>query len=130
MSPLDPNKIQMNATIEIPLKASFGGWKIIPWIAWSHNNISQRLTLHSDRVEFRLFRLRSRPYSSISCVDYRGAIGTENIVLEFKDYWTTFIGNAVSRAHAKNTIHILHGKGCLLSDRAMALLQSDSSGTP
>lgn len=110
-------------SLNIPLKASFGGWKAIPWIAWGHNNIGPRLTLYDDRIEFRLFRLRSRPYSSVSRVDYRTMRGTENIVLEFKDSLTTFIGNAADRSLARNAVQYLGEKGCPLSKSASALLE-------
>ncbi|MEL4070815.1 hypothetical protein WKW50_11755 [Ochrobactrum sp. GPK 3] len=110
-------------SLNIPLRASFGGWKAIPWIAWGHNNIGPRLTLHDDRIEFRLFRLRSRPYSSVSRVDYRTMRGTENIVLEFKNSLTTFIGNAADRTLARNAVQYLGEKGCPLSANASALLE-------
>lgn len=88
------------------------------------NNIGPRLILHPDRVEFRLFRLRSKPYSSISRVDYRKTRGTENIVLEFRDSVTSFIGNTGNRATARAAIRHLHGKDCHLSEHAIALLRS------
>lgn len=112
----------MNDSFNVPLKASFGGLKVIPWIAWGSNSIGPRLILCTDHIEYRLFKSRSKPYSKISRVDYRKAIGTENIVLEFNDSIATFIGNAGTQANAQAAIRLLHAKGCLLSDRASELL--------
>jgi hypothetical protein len=56
-------------------------------------------------------------------VDYRTMRGTENIVLEFKNSLTTFIGNATDRTLARNAVRYLGEKGCPLSANASALLE-------
>ncbi len=86
--------------LNVRLVAAFAGWKGIPWLCWAHSDLSPRLVLHADRVEFRVIRTRSKPYSSISRVDYRKWHYTENIVLEFTDSLTTFIGNTMNPATA------------------------------
>lgn len=112
----------MTAPVNIPLKASFGGWKFAPWFAWGSNNMKPKLILHSDAVEFRLFRLRRKPYTAIAKIDYRSAWRTENIVIEFSDSVSTFIGNTGNRDVTKNAIRMLHDKGCLLSEAAASLI--------
>lgn len=89
-----------NSGVNVRLVAAFAGWKGIPWLCWAHSDLSPRLVLHADRVEFRVIRTRSKPYSSISRVDYRKWHYTENIVLEFTDSLTTFIGNTMNPATA------------------------------
>ncbi|HEO1558502.1 hypothetical protein [Pseudomonas aeruginosa] len=90
--------------LNVRLVAAFAGWKGIPWLCWAHSDLSPRLVLHADRVEFRVIRTRSKPYSSISRVDYRKWHYTENIVLEFTDSLTTFIGNTMNPATARQAI--------------------------
>lgn len=98
--------------LNVRLVAAFAGWKGIPWLCWAHSDLSPRLVLHADRVEFRVIRTRSKPYSSISRVDYRKWHYTENIVLEFTDSLTTFIGNTMNPATARQAIRYLQEKGC------------------
>ena len=88
--------------VNVRLVAAFAGWKGIPWLCWAHSD-------------------RSKPYSSISRVDYRKWHYTENIVLEFTDSLTTFIGNTMNPATARQAIRYLQEKGCLLSERASNL---------
>ena len=54
-------------------------------------------------------------------VDYRKWHYTENIVLEFTDSLTTFIGNTMNPATARQAIRYLQEKGCPLSERASNL---------
>ncbi|HBN9741858.1 hypothetical protein ACV33P_01355 [Pseudomonas aeruginosa] len=110
-----------NSGVNVRLVAAFAGWKGVPWLCWAHSDLSPRLVLHADRVEFRVIRTRSKPYSSISRVDYRKWHYTENIVLEFTDSLTTFIGNTMNPATARQAIRYLQEKGCLLSERASNL---------
>lgn len=113
---------KMPHSLSIPLKASFGGWTFLPWFAWGSNSMKPKLILHADTIEFRLFRLRQKPYTSIAKVDYRSAWRTENIIIEFSDSINTFIGNTGDRDITRNAIQRLNEKGCLLSDAATALI--------
>ncbi len=54
-------------------------------------------------------------------MDYRKWHYTENIVLEFTDSLTTFIGNTMNPATARQAIRYLQEKGCPLSERASNL---------
>lgn len=114
--------VKMLVSLNVPLKASFGGWKFLPWIAWGSNSMKPKLTLHPDVIEFRLFRLREKPYSSVSMVDYRSSWRTENIVIEFNDSKSTFIGNTGDRELVRNALIYMRDKGCPLSKRAAALV--------
>lgn len=112
----------MPNSLNVPLKASFGGWKFLPWIAWGSNSLKPKLTLHTDRIEFRLFRLRQKPYTSVSLVDYRSSWRTENIVIEFSDSVSTFIGNTGDRELTRTALIYLRDKGCPISERAKLLI--------
>jgi hypothetical protein len=81
-----------------------------------------KLVLHPERFEYRLFKLRSKPYTDIAQVDYRSTWRTENIILEFKNSRTTLIGNTMSREIARKVIRYLRDKECPLSDRAEKLI--------
>lgn len=106
----------------IPLIAAFAGWKGIPWIGWASSNIGPRLVLHRDHLEFKVIRTRTRPYTDVSNVDYRRAIWTENVVIEFADSIASFAGNAANRSVAQDAVRFLFEKGCPLSERAKELI--------
>lgn len=112
----------MPTSLKIPLKASFGGWKALPWFAWGSNSIKPVLTLRPDMIEYRLFRLRQKPYSAVSRIDYRSAWRTENIVIEFNDSFSTFIGNTGDRDVTRKALIYLQNMGCHLSERAAHLI--------
>lgn len=116
----------MPLSLNVPLKASFGGWKFLPWFAWGSNSMKPKLILHAEVMEFRLFKLRQKPYTSIAKVDYRSAWRTENIIIEFSDSVSTFIGNTGDRDITRNAIRFLHDKGCLLSEAATALITNET----
>ncbi len=82
------------------------------------------LTLHPDKIEYRLFRLRQKPYSAISRIDYRSAWRTENIVIELNDTFSTFIGNIRDRDMTCKALIYLRDRGCHLSEKAAALIAS------
>lgn len=107
--------------VEVPLAAAFGGWKGLPWIAATSSDIAPLLRLGPDRLEYRVIRLKSRPYSDVSRVDVRTTIGTVNIVIDFHGSWRNFAGNAASLENAAEAIEILARKGCPLSNRAEQL---------
>ena len=115
--------IEANGSIHVHLVASFVGWKGVPWIVWGINSVNPRLAFHRDRIVYRVFRLNSRPYSSISRIDYRRAIFTENIILEFNDSKLTFIGNTANREVAELILEFVKLKHCPLSDRSIKLIE-------
>lgn len=117
----------MPTSRSVSLKASFGGWKFLPWFAWGSNSMKPKLILHADTIEFRLFRLRQKPYTSISKVDYRSAWRTENIIIEFSDSISTFIGNTGDRDITRNAIRYLRDKGCPLSESATTLIANEDA---
>ncbi|WP_372399531.1 hypothetical protein ABMY26_28360 [Azospirillum sp. HJ39] len=106
----------------VPLVAAFSGWKGIPWLSWSSSTLKPTLTLHPDHIECRVIRIRRKPYKAVSRVDYRETIGTNNIVLEFSDSVSSFIGNTASRTLARDAILRLAQRDCPLSFRAKALI--------
>lgn len=106
----------------IPLIAAFSGWKGIPWISWSSSTLKPTLILHPDHIECRVVRTRRKPYEAVSRVDYRETVGTNNIVLEFTDSLSSFVGNTASRDLARDAILQLARRNCLLSPRAERLL--------
>lgn len=108
----------------IPLVAAFSGWKGVPWLCWSSSDLKPTLVLHPDHIECRVIRTRRKPYGVVSRVDYRESLGTTNIVLEFSDSLSTFIGNTGNRDLARDAINRLAEKGRPLSPRAKDLLAS------
>ncbi|WGD31469.1 hypothetical protein AncyloWKF20_06480 [Ancylobacter sp. WKF20] len=109
--------------LHVPLIAAFSGWKGIPWVSWARSNVAPRLVIHAEHVECRVIRTRRKPLSLISRVDYRATIGTENIVLEFSDSLTSFVGNTANRALTREALAHLAGLGCPLSERARLLVE-------
>lgn len=107
----------------VPLVAAFSGWKGVPWLGFASSNLKPTLVLHPDHVECRVIRTREKPYDAISRVDYRAAIGTQNVVLEFSDSLASFAGNTANRDVAREAIRRLAQKGCPLSERARRLLE-------
>jgi hypothetical protein len=106
----------------IPLVAAFSGWRGVPWICWSSSDLKPTLILHADHIECRVIRRRRKPYDVVSRVDYRQTVGTANIVLEFSDSLSSFVGNTANRDTARDAIKRLAEKGCPLSARASGLL--------
>ncbi|AWB07255.1 hypothetical protein A6A40_19580 (plasmid) [Azospirillum humicireducens] len=113
----------------IPLVAAFSGWKGIPWISWSSSTLKPTLILHPNHIECRVVRTRRKPYDAVSRVDYRETIGTNNIVLEFTDSLSSFVGNTASRDLARDAVLQLARRDCPLSPRAEGLLASGTGGT-
>jgi len=108
--------------LTVTLEAAFAGFTFMPWASFAHNSINPVLVLHPDHIEYRVLRLRSRPYAEVVEVDYRHTFATHNIVLRFKDSVRTFIGNAGLERRAREAITVLRGKGCALSERAERLV--------
>lgn len=110
--------------MQIPLMAAFSGWRGIPWVCWSTNAFTPALAFHPDHIECRVIRTRRKPYETVALVDYRRAIATRNVVIEFADSRISFTGNAVSEDAARKAVGILAGRGCRLTARAEALMNS------
>ncbi|WP_126946691.1 hypothetical protein [Xanthomonas sp. BRIP62409] len=120
-------EISVETSVVVTLEAAFAGFTFLPWIAWAHNSLNPTLILHAERVEYRVLRTRTRPYADVALVDYRKTHGTENIVLAFHGSKTTFIANTGLLRRTREAIHLLHQRGCPLSDRARALISPGSS---
>lgn len=119
-----PLTVRADGGVAVPLIAAFGGWKGIPWITTTQSNIAPLLVLHETDIEYRIVRLKRRAYTDISNVDVRTAIGTVNVVLEFRDSIKSFAGNTANRDNARNALNMLASKGCPLSTRAQAFLST------
>jgi hypothetical protein len=111
--------------MDVKLKAAFGGVSWLPWwMGFSRSNLAPLLDLGDDRVAIRVIKRSERFYEEIARVDFHRSIGTRNIRLLFKDSIGTFTGNVVSDEEAKAALARLRDKGCALSDRARAYLES------
>ncbi|MGH6613189.1 hypothetical protein [Sphingomonas sp.] len=117
-----PVILRPGGSVEIPLVAAFGGWKGVPWISMTDSNLAPLLVLHQTDFEYRVIRLKRRPYTDISNVDLRTTIGTVNIVLEFHNSMRNFAGNTANKENARKALDILASKGCPLSARARAFV--------
>jgi len=110
----------------VPLVAAFSGWKGVPWLTHSSSTLKPALILRPDHIECRVIRTRRKRYGAVSRIDYRESIGTNNVVLEFSDSLSSFIGNTASRDLARDAILRLAQRGCPLSTRAQALVDAGS----
>ena len=108
--------------MNIELKAAFTGLTWLPsWVALSTSNLSPRLVLEADDIDYKVIRSARRRYEEIASVDFRKTWGTRNIIIRFKTDSTTFTDNAVSDEEARRGLVGLLAKGCFLSSRAKAL---------
>lgn len=110
----------------VPLVAAFSGWKGVPWLTHASSTLKPALILHPDHIECRVIRTRRKRYGTVSRIDYRESIGTNNVVLEFSDSLSSFIGNTGNRDLARDAILRLARRGCPLSTRAQALADAGS----
>ncbi len=107
----------------VPLRASFIGVKGVPVLSLGHNNLSPILRLYPDDVEFRVFRLRRRPYSAIGRIDVLTTLGTRNVEFVWKDSILTFAANVENEAWRLAVLGFLAKRGIPATDAAMRLLQ-------
>lgn len=111
--------------IDVPLVASQTGTRRMPWLVWAFNFWTPMLTLHPDAIEYRLFRLRRRPYSEIVEVGYmRTVIGSSNVILELSNTRWSFLAWVPGEGAARDLIRRLQESGCVISPRAASLLRT------
>ena len=109
--------------MQIELKAAFGGLTWLPWwISLASSNLSPMLDLRDDKLAYRIVATKEAAYTEIALVDFRKAIGTRNIQLNFVGRSWTFSGNVVDDDQARAALAMLRAKGCTLTKRAAAFL--------
>lgn len=109
---------------EINLSAAFVGLKFLPSVvAIGSNSINPKLVLHDDQIEYRaLFGTDIMSYSALEKVDVYLNYRTANICITRQDSVFTFAGNLGDKAKLINVLHIVKGKNCTLTDKALKLL--------
>ena len=118
---------QIEPTFEADLLASFTGISFMPKIyTLSHNNAAPVLRLYEESLEYRGgFRLKKSDYANIKKVDVFTILATKSICLYFKDTLRTFYGNFREDSDRVDCLRIFMGKGCRLTEEALALVTID-----
>ena len=71
---------------EVPVLATFKGLKKASRkTSYAHNSLIPELTLYNDRLECRVLREKSIPYSQIENIDIWDAIATRNLIVSVRD---------------------------------------------
>lgn len=115
-----------NPKDKVSVKATFTGWRGLPWLALATNSLNPVLSLGERHMVYRVLRSRVRPYEEIAEVDVREAFGTFNLIFAFKDTRLTFTANLGNRARGAQALARLPA-GVPLSERARAVLQAAAS---
>jgi uncharacterized RDD family membrane protein YckC len=114
--------------LRIPLRAAFVGVKGVDWVALAHNSFNPLLRLYDTEVEARVFRTHRRPYGAIEYVDFRQGLGTQLLVIAWRDSSVTFSGNLsyvgdLSASEAlRELLRLFESKQVPLSPRAQTWL--------
>ena len=115
---------QKDGSVHVPLIASQIAVRGLPWLVWTFNFWTPKLTLHADALEWRVFRLQRRTYVEIAQVGYSNIMGMQNVVIDFPDRRWSFQPWVPNRKGAQELIRQLQNHGCALSPRAARLLRS------
>lgn len=108
------------------VRATFTGWRGLPWVALASNSLNPVLRIESEQLVFRVLRLQQRPYAQIREVDVRSAYGTFNLIFEFHGRRLTFVANVGTAARGAQALALLPAS-VPLSPRARAALQPPSA---
>lgn len=115
---------QKDGSVHVPLIASQIAVRGLPWLVWTFNFWTPKLTLHADALEWRGFRLQRRTYAEIARVGYSNIMGMQNVIIDFPDRRWSFQPWVPNRKGAQELIRQLQNHGCALSPRAARLLRS------
>jgi hypothetical protein len=106
---------------EVPLVATFGGIRGLPWIGFATNNLNPKLVIGPTGITYRVLRLQTRAFNEVEQVDIRVFGATVNLVFMFRDCHSTFEANVGSIILATETLAILSAN-VTLSDRAKRIM--------
>jgi hypothetical protein len=111
--------------VRVPIMAAYSGRKGFGPLSTARNNIAPMLTLHEDRVEYRVIFNASKPYSRIEKVDVYW--GRKHLKLFF-DNGGTFSAYIPNRDLVAMLVRFFQQRGLTLGDAASQLL--DDGGAP
>ncbi len=94
----------------VPIIASFRGFKNVPLVALAYNNLSPKLIIYPDHIQFKVVFTFTKKYNEISNISIFRTIGTENIIFLFKDSKLTFSANLADRKALKTLVIFLKNK--------------------
>ena len=114
--------------LPIPVRASFLGFRRLPWLAIAHDNRSSQIVLHDDRIATRALVARERRYDEIETVDVFQSWKTQNLRLVWRGATLVFSANVGSEERLVELVRFLVRKGVAPSARARALV--DRGGAP
>ena len=127
MSPLDPRTALQEplppAGVSIPLLATFSGLAGVPLLSLAKNNLSARLRLFPDELEFKVLRTLRRPYSRIRRVEVQTLWATRNVELVWNGSAVSFTANVRTDAWRLAVLRLLDAKGVTLAPGARRLLE-------
>ena len=107
--------------VEVPLLASFAGLARVPILSLGKNNLSARLRLYPDELEFKVLRTRRRPYTEIQRIETQSFWATRNVEFVWRGSLITFTANLHSDAWRLALLRFLERRGVPLSPAARAL---------
>ncbi len=109
--------------VSVPLLATFAGLARVPLLSLGKNNLSARLRLYPDELEFKMLRTLRRPYSDIQRIGVQTAWATRNVEFVWQDSIMTFTANVRSDAWRLALLRFLEGRGAPLAPAAVELLR-------
>lgn len=116
-----PNPIP-NEGFSISPRASFTIVKALPLLGVAKNNFNPKLILFPDGVEYRVLRTRRRRYEEIESVDALQALGTQNVILRWRDSFFAFGANLGKEDSLIALLRFFRDRGNSLGERALKLL--------
>ena len=110
--------------VSVPVLATFLGLAGVPILALAKNNLSARLRLYPEEVEFKVFRALRRPYSAIRRVDAQSFWATRNVELVWRGSVVSVSANIRDDAWRVAVLRFLDARQVALSPSARRLLSS------
>lgn len=111
----------------IATRATFTGFKGIPWLVLSHNSANPRFVLFSEQMECKVLKTKRYPYAAIEKIDARTTMGTHNLIFEFHASWFSFIANLPSKEDFIQLLRQFDHWAIPFSPRALHILSSHST---
>lgn len=108
--------------LSIPVRASFSVLKAFPLVAVATNNLTPKLILFKDGVEFRVIITQRRRYEEIESVDALQQFGTHNLVLYWRGRSLAFSANLGKEEPLIALLRFFRDRGNTLAESARKLL--------
>jgi len=102
----------------VPIIASYRGLSNAPLISLAHNNLSPKLIIYPDHIQFKVVFPFTKKYEEISQISIFRMIWTENIIFSFKDNKQTFSASLANKKALKSLVVFLKNKGLKTDKKA------------